>query len=128
MALFPRRIDGKFAMISRQDDESLFLMFSDNLHFWNEPLQLAVPRQPWEFVKIGNCGSPIETDAGWLVITHGVGPMRRYCIGAMLLDKENPSHVLGSLPEPLLEATGRSGKAMFQTWSTPVAPWCTGTG
>lgn len=106
MALFPRRINGQFAMISRQDDENLFLMFSDNLHFWNEPRLLAIPRQPWEFVKIGNCGSPIETEKGWLVLTHGVGPMRRYCMGAMLLDREDPSQVLGWLEEPLVEPTG----------------------
>ncbi len=106
MALFPRRINGQFAMISRQDDENLFLMLSDNLHFWNEPRLLAIPRQPWELVKIGNCGSPIETEAGWLVLTHGVGPMRRYCMGAMLLDRDDPSQVLGWLAEPLLEPTG----------------------
>ena len=106
MALFPRRIDGRFAMISRQDDENLFLMFSDNLHFWNEPQLLAMPRQPWEFVKIGNCGSPIETEEGWLVITHGVGPMRRYCLGAMLLALDDPRRVLGWLEKPLLEPTG----------------------
>lgn len=106
MALFPRRINGKFAMISRQDDENLFLMRSDNLHFWNTPEPLAAPQQPWEFVKIGNCGSPIETEAGWLVITHGVGPMRRYCIGAMLLDLEDPSQILGVLKRPLIEPVG----------------------
>ena len=106
MALFPRRINGQFAMISRQDDENLFLMFSDNPHFWNEPRMLAVPRQPWEFVKIGNCGSPIETDQGWLLLTHGVGPMRRYCLGAMLLALDDPGRVIGWLKEPLLEPTG----------------------
>jgi len=106
MALFPRRIDGRYAMISRQDDENLFLMKSDNVHFWNEPQLLRRPEQPWEFVKIGNCGSPIETSEGWLVITHGVGPMRRYCIGAMLLDLEDPSRVIGALREPLLEPMG----------------------
>lgn len=106
MALFPRRIDGRFAMISRQDDENILLMFSDNLHFWNGPRVLAVPRQPWEFVKIGNCGSPLETEAGWLLLTHGVGPMRRYCIGAMLLDRDDPGRVLGCLKEPLLEPLG----------------------
>lgn len=103
MALFPRRINGKFAMISRQDDENLFLMTSENLHFWNSPSVLATPRQPWEFVKIGNCGSPMETEEGWLVITHGVGPMRRYCMGAMLLDREEPGKVLATLKEPLVE-------------------------
>jgi len=106
MALFPRRINGNFAMISRQDDENLFLMLSDNMHFWNDPKILAKPTQPWEFVKIGNCGSPMETEAGWLVITHGVGPMRRYCLGAMLLDLEDPSRVVGTLSQPLLEPTG----------------------
>lgn len=106
MALFPRRIGGQFAMISRQDDEHLFLMRSDNLHFWNSPQPLIAPIEPWEFVKIGNCGSPIETPEGWLLLTHGVGPMRRYCIGAMLLDKDDPSRVLGRLRHPLLEPTG----------------------
>ncbi|MFZ4778317.1 MAG: glycoside hydrolase family 130 protein [Terrimicrobiaceae bacterium] len=106
MALFPRRINGQFAMISRQDDENLFLMFSDNLHFWNDPQLLSIPRQPWEFVKIGNCGSPIETEAGWLVLTHGVGPMRRYCMGAMLLDRDNPGRVIGWLNDALIEPTG----------------------
>ncbi|MGH8047439.1 MAG: glycoside hydrolase family 130 protein [Chthoniobacterales bacterium] len=106
MALFPRRVDGRFAMISRQDDENLYLMLSDNLHFWNEPKLLWTPRQPWEYVKIGNCGSPVETDEGWLVLTHGVGPMRRYCMGAMLLDRDDPSRVIGWLDEPLIEPTG----------------------
>ncbi len=108
MALFPRRIDGCYAMISRQDDENLFLMRSDNIHFWNEPQLLRGPVQPWEFVKIGNCGSPIETPEGWLVITHGVGPMRRYCIGAMLLDLEDPVRVIGALRQPLLEPSGEN--------------------
>lgn len=103
MALFPRLVNGRYAMISRQDDENLYLMFSDNLHFWDNPQLLHEPVRPWEHVKIGNCGSPIETPAGWLVITHGVGPMRRYCIGAILLDLEDPSRVLGSLAEPLVE-------------------------
>jgi predicted GH43/DUF377 family glycosyl hydrolase len=106
MALFPRRVNGQFAMISRQDDENLFLMVSDNMHFWSEPRLLAIPRNPWEFVKIGNCGSPIETERGWLVITHGVGPMRRYCLGAMLLDLEDPSKVLGCLQTPFVEPMG----------------------
>jgi len=104
MALFPRRIGGRYAMISRQDDENLFLMFSGNPHFWSEPKLLRKPGEPWESVKIGNCGSPIETDEGWLVITHGVGPMRKYSIGAMLLDLEDPSKVLSHLREPLLTA------------------------
>lgn len=111
MALFPRRVGGRFAMISRQDDENLHLMFSDNVHFWEDPRVLHRPSHPWESVKIGNCGSPIETPAGWLVITHGVGPMRRYCIGALLLELEDPARVIGSLRAPLLEPQdeGREG-------------------
>lgn len=111
MALFPRRIDGHYVMISRQDDENLFLMFSDNPHFWDGTSILLRPSQPWEFVKVGNCGSPIETEAGWLVITHGVGPMRRYCIGAILLDLHDPSRVIGRLEEPLIhpEESEREG-------------------
>ncbi|MDQ3621367.1 MAG: glycoside hydrolase family 130 protein [Verrucomicrobiota bacterium] len=106
MAFFPRRIDGRYAMISRQDDESLFLMFSDNPHFWSDPKVLRRPGPPWEFVKIGNCGSPIETKAGWLVLTHGVGAMRKYCIGAMLLDLDDPSKIISHLDEPLLKPEG----------------------
>ena len=102
MALFPRKIDGRFAMLSRQDDENILLMFSDNIHFWQTPKLLLAPSRPWEFVKLGNCGSPIETDAGWLVLTHGVGPMRKYCLGAALLDLKDPGRVLGRLTEPLL--------------------------
>jgi len=111
MALFPRRIDGRYAMLSRQDDENLFIMFSDNLHFWNDPQVLMRPAEPWESVKVGNCGSPIETEAGWLVLTHGVGPMRKYCIGAVLLDLEDPTRIIGRLREPLLapEGTEREG-------------------
>lgn len=102
MALFPRRINGRYAMLSRQDDENLFIMFSDNLHHWNEPQILLRPAEVWESVKVGNCGSPLETEAGWLVITHGVGPMRQYCIGAALLDLNNPTKVIGRLRHPLL--------------------------
>ncbi len=102
MALFPRRINGLYAMLSRQDDENILLMYSDNLHFWQTPAVLLQPEQPWELVKIGTCGSPIETEAGWLVLSHGVGPMRKYCLGAFLLDLEDPSRVLGRLREPLL--------------------------
>ena len=90
MALFPRKINGQYAMLSRQDDENILLMFSDNIHFWQMPRLLLPPAQPWEFIKIGNCGSPIETEAGWLVLSHGVGAMRKYCIGAFLLDLNDP--------------------------------------
>ena len=106
MALFPRRIGGRYAMLSRQDDENLFLMYSNNPHFWSDPQLILRPCEMWESVKIGNCGSPIETEAGWLVITHGVGPMRKYSIGAVLLDLEDPSKVIGRLREPLLTPTG----------------------
>lgn len=106
MAFFPRRIAGRYAMIARHDDENLFLMFSDNPHFWSSPQLLRRPRHSWEAVKIGNCGSPLETKAGWLVITHGVGPMRKYSIGAILLDLDDPSIVRGELKEPLLRPEG----------------------
>ena len=102
MALFPRKINGHYVMLSRQDDENILLMFSDRIHFWQTPQILLAPEQPWEFLKIGNCGSPIETEAGWLVLSHGVGAMRKYCIGAFLLDLDDPSHVIGRLREPLL--------------------------
>jgi predicted GH43/DUF377 family glycosyl hydrolase len=98
-------------MLSRQDDENLFIMFSDNPHYWSDSKVLVRPAEMWESVKIGNCGSPIETEAGWLVITHGVGPMRKYCIGAVLLDLHDPTRVIGRLREPLIapEGTGREG-------------------
>ena len=104
MALFPRRIDGRYVMLSRQDDENILIMFSDNPHFWAEPKVLLSPAQPWEFIKIGNCGSPIETEAGWLVLSHGVGAMRKYCLGAFLLDLNDPTRVIGRLRQPLLSA------------------------
>ncbi len=103
MALFPRKINGLYAMLSRQDNENVHLMYSDNVHFWNEYRVILKPTFPWELVQIGNCGSPIETDAGWLVLSHGVGPMRKYCIGAFLLDRDDPAKVIGRLREPLLE-------------------------
>lgn len=102
MALFPRRIDGNYVMISRVDGESLYIMPSNNLHFWNEAEVLKVPTYPWEFVQIGNCGSPLETEQGWLLLTHGVGPMRTYCLGAVLLDLKDPSKIIAQLDEPLL--------------------------
>lgn len=102
MALFPRRIKGRYAMLSRQDDENLFLMFSDDPHHWDDSVMIMSPSEVWNSAKIGNCGSPIETEAGWLVITHGVGPMRKYCIGAALLDLEDPTRVIARLESPLL--------------------------
>jgi predicted GH43/DUF377 family glycosyl hydrolase len=102
MALFPRKINGYYAMLSRQDGENIYLMYSDMLHFWYTKQLIAKPTYPWEYVQLGNCGSPIETDAGWLVLTHGVGPVRKYSMGAFLLDLEDPSRVIGRLREPLL--------------------------
>jgi predicted GH43/DUF377 family glycosyl hydrolase len=107
MALFPRKVHGCYMMLSRQDDENLLLMSSDDPHHWEDPIIIMRPAEMWESVKIGNCGSPIETRAGWLVITHGVGPMRRYCIGAALLDLDDPSKVIGRLREPLIIPEGR---------------------
>lgn len=111
MALFPRKVDGSYAMLSRQDDENLFIMFSDNPHHWCDSQLILRPVEMWESVKIGNCGSPLETEAGWLVLTHGVGPMRKYCIGAALLDLHDPRKVIGRLREPLLapDDNGREG-------------------
>jgi predicted GH43/DUF377 family glycosyl hydrolase len=102
MALFPRKIGGRYAMLSRQDGENNHIMFSDNIHFWQESQIIQQPEYPWEFIQIGNCGSPLETNEGWIVLTHGVGPMRKYCIGAILLDLENPTKIIARLDEPLL--------------------------
>jgi len=102
-ALFPRMVNGQYAMLSRQDNENIFLMYSDQPHFWYTKSLVARPTFPWEFVQLGNCGSPIETEAGWLVLTHGVGPMRRYAMGAYLLDRDDPSKLIGRLESPLLE-------------------------
>ncbi|MDP1614986.1 MAG: glycoside hydrolase family 130 protein [Methylococcales bacterium] len=108
MALFPRMINGKYVMLSRQDGENNHIMFSDHLHFWQESKIIQEPISPWEFIQIGNCGSPLETSEGWLVLTHGVGPMRQYCISAILLDLENPEKIIGRLKEPLI--TPREGE------------------
>jgi len=111
MALFPRKINGKYAMIARQDNENLYLIYSDDLYTWNGGQAILRPKFPWEFVQIGNCGSPIELDEGWLLLTHGVGPVRRYSIGAVLLDKADPSKVLARSREPLVrpEPADREG-------------------
>ena len=111
MALFPRKIKGLYAMLGRQDYENLYVMFSDHLHFWHTAQVILRPAFPWEFIQLGNCGSPIETEAGWLVISHGVGPMRKYCIGAFLLDRDDPTQVIGRLREPLIkpDETEREG-------------------
>jgi predicted GH43/DUF377 family glycosyl hydrolase len=102
MALFPRRFGGKYAMIARQDNENLYLIYSDDLYSWDGGVAILKPRFPWEFVQIGNCGSPIELDEGWLMLTHGVGPVRKYSIGAVLLDKADPSKVIARTREPLI--------------------------
>jgi predicted GH43/DUF377 family glycosyl hydrolase len=111
MALFPRKIDGKYAMIARQDNENLYLIYSDDLYKWDGGQAILKPQFPWEFVQIGNCGSPIELEEGWLLLTHGVGPVRKYSIGAALLDKRDPSKVLARSSEPLLrpELSEREG-------------------
>ncbi len=102
MALFPRRVGGAYVMLGRQDGENNYIMFSEHLHFWQETIPLQRPEEPWEFIQIGNNGSPIETSHGWLVLTHGVGAMRKYCIGALLLDLDDPTRVIGRLREPLI--------------------------
>jgi predicted GH43/DUF377 family glycosyl hydrolase len=111
MALFPRKIGGEYAMIGRQDNENLYLIYSDDLYCWEGGVAILKPQFPWEFVQIGNCGSPIELDEGWLLLTHGVGPVRKYSIGAVLLDKKDPSRVLARSREPLVrpEAAEREG-------------------
>ncbi len=111
MALFPRRIGGRYAMIARQDNENLSLVYSDDLYSWDRGVIILRPQFPWEFVQIGNCGSPIELDEGWLLLTHGVGPVRKYSIGAVLLDKADPSKVLARAREPLVrpEPSEREG-------------------
>jgi predicted GH43/DUF377 family glycosyl hydrolase len=102
MALFPRRLKGKYAMLSRIDGINNYIMFSDDINIWHKAQIIQEPKYPWEFIQVGNCGSPIETKHGWLLITHGVGTMRKYCLGATLLDLEDPTKVIGQLSEPLL--------------------------
>jgi predicted GH43/DUF377 family glycosyl hydrolase len=104
MALFPRKINGEYAMMSRIDGVNNYVMFSDSINLWLKAEKVQEPVYPWELVQIGNAGSPIETEQGWLVITHGVGPMRTYCLGVILLDLEDPTKIIGRLKEPLLTA------------------------
>jgi len=103
MALFPRKLGGRYAMISRQDNENLHLIYSDDLLVWDGGVAILKPQFPWEFVQIGTCGSPIELDEGWLLLIHGVGAVRKYTIGAVLLDKADPSKVLARLREPFVQ-------------------------
>ncbi|MBY8826548.1 glycoside hydrolase family 130 protein [Hephaestia sp. CMS5P-6] len=111
MALFPRRIGGYYAMLGRQDHENIWLLRSNDLYRWDHGAVIVRPRWPWEFVQIGNCGAPIELDEGWLAVTHGVGPVRNYCLGACLLDKRDPSRLLARTSEPLIapETSSRGG-------------------
>ena len=111
LALFPRKVNGHYMMSGRMDGENLYILKSHDIHVWDEAVLVQEPRFPWEFMQIGNCGSPIETAAGWLLLTHGVGPMRHYCVGATLLDRDNPTKLIGRLEEPLLipEADERAG-------------------
>jgi predicted GH43/DUF377 family glycosyl hydrolase len=102
MALFPRKVNGKYAMLCRLDGFNNYIAFSDNISIWRDAKLLQQPKFPWEFIQIGNCGSPIETKEGWLVITHGVGPMREYVLGASLFDLQNPEKEIGRLKSPLL--------------------------
>lgn len=102
MALFPRKVNGKYAMLCRLDGFNNYIAFSDNINVWREARLLQKPKYPWEFIQIGNCGSPVETTEGWLVITHGVGPVREYALGASLLDLNDPTKVIGRLQSPLL--------------------------
>jgi predicted GH43/DUF377 family glycosyl hydrolase len=106
MALFPRPIRGRYAMVARLDNQNLYYMESDQVCVWDEARLLLAPKYPWEVIQIGNCGPPLETEAGWLLLTHGVGPMRQYCIGATLLDRDDPCRVIGRTSEPLLVPTG----------------------
>jgi predicted GH43/DUF377 family glycosyl hydrolase len=105
LALFPRRILGRFAAMSRSDRETNSVAYSDHLSVWTSALACQSPTRAWEVLQLGNCGSPIETEAGWLVLTHGVGPMRTYSIGAILLDLDDPTRIIGQLPQPLLSPT-----------------------
>jgi beta-1,2-mannobiose phosphorylase / 1,2-beta-oligomannan phosphorylase len=107
MALFPRKVNGQFAMLCRGDGVNNYISFSDNINIWREATLLQSPGQPWELVQMGNCGSPIETPEGWLIITHGVGPVRQYVLGVSLLDLEDPRKVIGRLKEPLLIANDK---------------------
>ena len=127
MALFPRKLHGQYAMLSRQDNENIYLMYSDNIHFWYDAELVLKPTFPWEFVQLGNCGSPMETEAGWLVLSHGVGPMRKYCIGAFLLDRDDPAKVLGRLPEPLLKPIETEREGYVPNVATPGVQCATAT-
>ena len=125
MALFPQKIGGQYMMLGRQDGKNLYLLRSDRLERWEEEGSLLLePKYPWEFIQIGNCGSPVLTEAGWLVITHGVGAMRKYALGAALLDRDDPSRVIGRTKEPILTAVDadRSGYVPNVVYTCGVMP------
>jgi len=125
MALFPRKVGGQYVMLGRQDGKNLYLLRSDQMERWDEEgVLLLEPEYPWEFIQIGNCGSPVLTDAGWLVITHGVGAMRKYALGAALLDRDDPAKVLGRTREPILTAVDadRSGYVPNVVYTCGVMP------
>jgi predicted GH43/DUF377 family glycosyl hydrolase len=105
LALFHRKINGQYVMTSRQDGENLYIMYSDDILDWKKSYKISEPKEPWEYIQLGNCGSPLEIEQGWILITHGVGPMRKYVISACLLDKDDPSRVIASLDQPLLSPT-----------------------
>ena len=127
LALFPRKVNGQYLMLGRCDGESNYLLRSDHLDFWDQGTVLSEPQALWEIVQVGNCGSPIETPQGWLVLTHGVGPMRRYCIGAMLLDLEDPSRVIARLNCRSWSPRTRRAAATCPTSCIPAAACCTET-
>ena len=95
-------IDGRFAALSRSDRETNAIAFSDDIHCWEESEPIQLPEAEWEVLQLGNCGSPIETEKGWIVLTHGVGAMRTYSIGAILLDLEDPRKMIGRTDRPLI--------------------------
>ena len=125
MALFPRRIGGRYAMLGRQDHETVRLLMSDDLYDWRTGVVAVAPRWPWEFVQIGNCGSPIEIEEGWLVLIHGVGPVRNYSLGACLLDKTDPSKLLGRLTSPLLKSNPHERSGYVPNVLYSCGPWST---
>jgi predicted GH43/DUF377 family glycosyl hydrolase len=109
MALFPRHVGGNLRALTRSDGETLGVARSEHGRVWGKPKPLHRPSKMWEVMQTGNCGSPLETEHGWLVLTHGVGPMREYCIGAILLDLDHPTRVIATLEEPLITPSDRAG-------------------
>ena len=126
MALFPRKVGGKYLALCRSDGERTSVASSADGYVWDSPVLVQEPSAPWEMLQVGNCGPPIETERGWLVLTHGVGPMRVYVMGTMLLDLDDPTRVVGYSRTPLLSpGAGRAATATSPTWSTRAGPSCT---